>query len=444
MTPYVDPGNGTCPKGMFCDGAGCKACEAKDFCDGLDNDCDGIIDDGPSSDADGDGYTKCGKVDPVTNDTSLKDCDDTNRAIFPGAKEICNGKDDNCDGIIDNQNLVCPPDYTCVSTTESCIPNAKACVQCDASSDPKCCAYPYICDQSTASCVPNGTQDAGTSCSGDKACATGICSNAGELGSGVTTLPTCTTPCCTSDDCSAGSICWGAGTGGNYCIPASAAGRAGVGRGEPGTSCASGTDCRSGVCTASLCEDTCCSNANCQNGTTCASTTFAGNGTLACIPPPGNTGTSGSCTSNAQCTSGFCACYSTNNSDDCHPAPNHESVQLCAQPCCGSHQCPVLTSGEFAGNQFLCNDDYSPPAESGSVVPICDAVQAPGTNQSGGVGSTCQSSTDCFSNLCGIPGATNLCTDVCCVDSDCGKAGWVCRPTLTGTGTFLRCIPQTP
>ena len=65
MTPYVDPGNGTCPAGMYCEGAGCKACESKDFCDGYDNDCDGIIDDGPYSDNDGDGFTNCGKVDPT-------------------------------------------------------------------------------------------------------------------------------------------------------------------------------------------------------------------------------------------------------------------------------------------------------------------------------------------------------------------------------------------
>jgi hypothetical protein len=159
------------------------------------------------------------------------------------------------------------------------------------------------------------------------------------------------------------------------------------------------------------------------------------------VPPPGSTATNESCTQNSQCASGFCACYSTDNTDDCHPSPNHNSVQLCAPPCCSSKQCPALTSGEFAGNQFLCNDDYLPPSQSGSVVPVCDAVQATGTNQNGAVGDPCTTLTDCFSNLCGVPGSPGLCTDVCCVDTDCGKAGWVCRPTATGTGTYLRCIP---
>jgi hypothetical protein len=40
-------------------------------------------------DADGDGYT------------SDVDCNDTNPAIYPGATEVCNGVDDNCDTIVD-------------------------------------------------------------------------------------------------------------------------------------------------------------------------------------------------------------------------------------------------------------------------------------------------------------------------------------------------------
>ncbi len=48
-----------------------------------------------ASDLDGDGYG----TDPSCGE--LRDCDDTNLSIHPGAPEACNGIDDNCDGQID-------------------------------------------------------------------------------------------------------------------------------------------------------------------------------------------------------------------------------------------------------------------------------------------------------------------------------------------------------
>jgi hypothetical protein len=446
MTPYVDPGNGTCPKGMYCEGAGCKACAQKDVCDGYDNDCDGIIDDGPYSDKDGDGFTNCGKVDPNKGLIDV-DCNDDDPKVYPGGDEVCNGKDDNCDGIIDNPTgpyAVCPPGETCVPKTGQCISNANVCTPCATSNVAGCCQSPNVCDPGTQACVPPGTQDAGTSCSGDLACSTGICSDSAELGPtpGVTT---CTSPCCTSDDCSAGDICWGAGTGGNYCIPGSSVGRATLGRNEPGTACSGNDECRSGVCAASLCEDTCCTNANCATPTTCAAAKLAGNTTLACTTA-GATAPNNTCTQNSDCASGYCATY-------CYNSSCSDNVSLCAQPCCSSTQC-----GSYEGNQFVCNDDYYPPATASStsappagtpVVPVCDAVQLPGEPSpppTGKVGATCRTSTDCYSNLCNIvSGTTGYCTDVCCKDSDCALGGapssYVCRPTQQSNGTYLRCIP---
>ena len=164
MSPYTDPGIGTCPAGMYCDGAGCKACQPKDVCDGYDNDCDGIIDDGPYSDKDGDGYTYCGKVDQTTFALKDVDCNDNDPKIYPGATEICNGKDDNCDGIVDNANLVCPPNYTCVPQSGRCVPNGGTtpdggllvCTPCSVSLTPGCCQSPNVCDPGTLACVPPG------------------------------------------------------------------------------------------------------------------------------------------------------------------------------------------------------------------------------------------------------------------------------------------------
>ncbi|HYS05151.1 MAG TPA: MopE-related protein [Candidatus Dormibacteraeota bacterium] len=50
----------------------------------------GRYDPGTPADADGDGYSVC-----------AGDCDDANPAVHPGAAETCNGRDDNCDGHID-------------------------------------------------------------------------------------------------------------------------------------------------------------------------------------------------------------------------------------------------------------------------------------------------------------------------------------------------------
>lgn len=59
---------------------------AAEICDSIDNDCDGTVDEG--CDADGDGYTTAGG-----------DCDDSNAAAYPGAPETCSdGIDQDCDG----------------------------------------------------------------------------------------------------------------------------------------------------------------------------------------------------------------------------------------------------------------------------------------------------------------------------------------------------------
>jgi hypothetical protein len=65
-------------------------------CDGLDNDCNGILDNGLSYDFDGDSYNS---ADSCLNNT---DCDDTSDVVFPGNQEVCDGLDNDCDGEIDD------------------------------------------------------------------------------------------------------------------------------------------------------------------------------------------------------------------------------------------------------------------------------------------------------------------------------------------------------
>jgi hypothetical protein len=76
---------------------------ALEGCDGKDNDCNGACDDG-ALDQDSDRYNICGEKIRSTGaclDIGVPDCDDNDAAVHPDASEVCNGKDDDCEGTCD-------------------------------------------------------------------------------------------------------------------------------------------------------------------------------------------------------------------------------------------------------------------------------------------------------------------------------------------------------
>jgi hypothetical protein len=79
------------------DGDALADCLDSEECDGLDNDGDGRTDEG--YDGDGDGWLPCGADDL---DPEELDCDDSDSAVSPGASEVGDSAaDEDCDGLID-------------------------------------------------------------------------------------------------------------------------------------------------------------------------------------------------------------------------------------------------------------------------------------------------------------------------------------------------------
>jgi len=144
-----------------------------------------------SIDNDGDGYSEC-----------QGDCDDANPAIHPSASEVCNGIDDDCDDVIDNgDGILCGDGNACTNdvcngaTGCSHVNNAAACNDSNVCTDDSCNpASGCFHTTNTAACID------GNACTKSDHCVAGACVGGPPLDCNDSNV-------CTNDSCNPASGC---------------------------------------------------------------------------------------------------------------------------------------------------------------------------------------------------------------------------------------------
>ena len=131
--------------GMLACGADCDDARATvnltalETCNGIDDDCDSVIDNGVErtfyADVDGDGYGDASMTAdacsaPLGYVLASTDCDDERGMVHPGATEVCDGLvDENCDTLID-EGCTCTTGATrpCGMTRGRCLAGTQSCI----------------------------------------------------------------------------------------------------------------------------------------------------------------------------------------------------------------------------------------------------------------------------------------------------------------------------
>jgi hypothetical protein len=423
-------GEPACPRGNYCAAGECTRCALSETCgDGLDNDCDGQVDDGCAVGEGGeggdggsapDGGSGGGAGAGQTGGTAGKS--GASGQGGKGGKGGAGGKGGSQAGAGGS-----PAGGNGGSAGGGGTDAAGAGGDAGGTSG----------TAGSAGATPLASD--GEECEADADCLTGsVCASLFELGasSAVAAPPSqqvCSRACVQSGDCGGtGAVCQPIPSGGAVCLQAIDVGRVLPGAKSVGGTCTTPGDCRSAWCEEGVCVDTCGTNDDCTSAgalNRCvAATGFPGSPDAfarRCGKPVGTKGPADPCMSGTECVEG-----------DCRTLDSKGSTQLlgftCTIGCCTNDDCAAATfqvgSGGNSTFQRICTYD--------SGMRACST----GNSEvgSGLLGDPCDGPGDCRSLFC----LDNICSDTCCDDSSCIRVnheGLRCLPTQVDSKWELRC-----
>jgi hypothetical protein len=320
-----------CRGGLVCTGGSSN----QETCNNMDDDCNGIVDDGILP---GVGEPCVPLVGGVPAFMVAGECKAGRRECIAGGLtcvgftgpqlEVCNGKDDDCDGVSDDM-------AACPSQTDACY-QAQCVSPCAEGEFP--CPFGYFCKMIGPTgrfCVPNP-------CTG-KVCSTNeIC----DTDTGMCKDPCVGVECPSGTQCSKGRCvdCFTLGCpSGQICVDnESHIGACTVDR-CVGVTCGAGSTCKDGTCTAVACADGCKAGELCEDGE--------------CV---------------VRCSADRCFGASCADGQVCNPSTGRCIVDPCTRANCGSSTCFATCDGEAtcglkAGVDVLATGSGGFQCEIGSV-----------------------------------------------------------------------------